>query len=344
MKELDFDRKRLLSKVGSVAQLAHITPFTYTSGSADGVKGFMASNGTGLDFTVLESKCLDIISMKYKGINLNFLPKSGIVSSALSDMEGTEFLRSICGGMMYTCGLLNVGAGCMEGDMDQPFHGRMKNTPAEHVSTFCDWDGDAFVLRISGEMRESALFNDNLLMRRSIETKAGKRCVTICDVIENQGFETQELMLLYHVNVGYPILDAGARFVAPIVSTEARQDGVSEKGIKDYAVITEPVQGFVEQVYVHKVTEGRAAIINDELGLGLYVKYDADMLPNLIEWKSMGCGDYAFGIEPATCLGRGRAYERSHGKFQKIAPFEKLTYTIEIGVLDGPEEISAFTS
>ena len=343
----NIDRKELLSKVGSLSQLAHITPFQYTGGTADGVKGFQVSNGTGLDFTVLESKCLDIVNMKYKGMNLNFLPKSGIISPALSDCEGTEFLRCISGGMMYTCGLLNVGAACSADGLDQIFHGRMKTTPAEVVNTSCGWEGNDLKLRIGGEMREAGLFHDNLVLKRSIMTNAGDKHVVITDEIENQGFEEQGLMLLYHINIGYPVLDEGAEFVAPSMGIKTRKGDVSAEGMDAWNEITEPVQGFTEQVFVHKMAgdesgETCAAVINEKLELGVYVKYNKKMLPNLIEWKSMRAGDYAFGIEPSTSLCSGRAYEKENGALKKIAPFETLVFKLEIGVLEGPDEIKDF--
>jgi hypothetical protein len=72
------------------------------------------------------------------------------------------------------------------------------------------------------------------------------------------------------------------------------------------------------------------------------VKFDRHELPNLIEWKSMGSGDYVVGIEPANCLCNGRLDEKSRGTLQRIAPSETREFHLEIGVLDGAAEIAAF--
>ncbi|OCT15744.1 hypothetical protein A8709_15235 [Paenibacillus pectinilyticus] len=340
------DRKELLKRVGHMSQLASIQPFTYTGGKAEGVKAHQVANGTGLEFTVLESKCLDIISMKYKGMNLNFLPKSGIVAPGLADMNGTEFMRSISGGMLYTCGLRNVGTAAVDNGLNQVFHGNLKNTPAEKVSATTEWVGDDYVLKLSGEMREAAIFNENLVLKRTITTQTSAKSLLVHDVVENQGFEEQSLMLLYHVNVGYPILDDEARLLIPTSRTVAR-DPLSQEGIDAYAQLSAPIDGYTEQVFKHETVNQRdgktgAAVINDRLGIGVYIKYNADALPNLIEWKSMRSGDYALGIMPSTCFVMGRTYEKEHGTLKTIAPFATLEVELEIGVLDGAQEIADF--
>ncbi|WP_162462960.1 aldose 1-epimerase family protein [Paenibacillus psychroresistens] len=342
----ELDRKELLKRIGHMSQLAYIQPFEYTEGKAQGIKALNVANGTGLEFTLLESKCLDMISMKYKGMNLNFLPKSGIVSPALADMNGTEFMRSISGGMLYTCGLRNVGTTAVDGGLNQVFHGNLKNTPAEKVNAFAAWQGDDYVLKVSGEMNESAIFNENLLLKRTISTKAGAKSVLIEDRVENQGFEEQELMLLYHVNVGFPILDENSRLLIPKSKTVAR-DPLSQTGIAEFAQLTAPVDGYTEQVFSHETasnSEGMtgAAVINDQLGIGVYIKYNANMLPNLVEWKSMRSGDYALGIMPATCNVKGRTFERESGTLRRINSFETLDFSLEIGVLDGKDDIESF--
>jgi hypothetical protein len=167
------DKNAVMRKVGCMAQLAYIRPFEYTSGKARGVKAFDVSNGTGLDFTVLESKCLDIINMRYKGVNLNYFPNSGVVSPELSDMNGTEFMRCISGGMMYTCGLLNAGSACEDEGFSQIFHGWMKATPAENTSVFSGWRDGEYTLELRGEMHETALFNDNLVLKRTLTAVSG---------------------------------------------------------------------------------------------------------------------------------------------------------------------------
>jgi len=343
-----YDRKELLRRTGNISQVAYVCPALYTGGKANGTKAYEVSNGTGLDFSVLESKCLDIASMKYRGVNLNYMFKAGITAPDLADMHGTEFTRCINGGMLYTCGLHNVGSPCEDNGVTEVFHGNLKTTPADNVSISTEWEGDDYILRLSGEVRQAAIYNENLVLKRTITAKAGSKSVKIKDIVENQGFTEQGMMLLYHVNSGFPLLDEGSRLIIPSKNIKARDD-ISAKGINEYSNITAPIDGFTEHVFFHEVAcddsgFSGAAVINDSLGIGLYIRYNTANLPRLVQWKSMVSGDYALGIMPSTGYVSGRAYEKQNGKLKMIAPFEKLEFGLEIGVLDGAEDIRGFES
>jgi len=78
-------------------------------------------------------------------------------------------------------------------------------------------------------------------------------------------------MFLYHVNVGWPLLEEGTRFEAPIARTTWASDSVAEQGAS-HLVLGPPQPGFVEQVYAHELTADdaglvRARLVNDRLGL-----------------------------------------------------------------------------
>jgi hypothetical protein len=86
------------------------------------------------------------------------------------------------------------------------------------------------------------------------------------------------------------------------------------------------------------------AIINPGLGKSgqaLYVIYDRSQLPRYIEWRMMGEGQYAVGIEPCT-NGFGRDEVREAGELIVLQPGEKRIYDLEVGVLDGAAEIERF--
>jgi hypothetical protein len=56
----------------------------------------------------------------------------------------------------------------------------------------------------------------------------------------------------------------------------------------------------------------------------------------------MMSGDYVLGIEPANCLCNGRLDEKDRGTLKRIAPFNKMKFDLELGVLEGVEEIKEF--
>lgn len=342
----ELSREYLLRHVGNLSQVAGIRSFTMNEGKSEGLKAFEINTGSGLEAVVLEGKCLDVAGMKYKGINLNFLTKPGLVAPQYASQHGSEFVRNFQGGMLYTCGLSNVGTACTDMGNTYGSHGRIGSISAEKTGMTTGWQGDEYLMELSGEMREAALFGENLVLRRRISTQLGARYIRIHDIVENQGFEAQPLLLLYHFNFGYPLLSEGARVIIPSVKVTPRDDEAA-KGLFDYETFRAPIDAFKEQVFYHDAAAGEsgetvAALVNDRLQLGVYIRYNVRQLPKLIHWKSMASGDYALGIEPSTCLVEGRAKERERGDLKYLAPFEEKTFELEIGILDGSDEIDAF--
>jgi len=137
----DLSKKELLARVGNIMQIASIKPYTMLDGKSDGLRAFDITTGSGLIFSVLADKCLDIFNMTYKGINLNFVAKPGLASPQYFTNFGKELLRYFQGGFLYTCGLLNVGSPCNDNGIDYGMHGNIGHTPAEKISVTSDAEG-----------------------------------------------------------------------------------------------------------------------------------------------------------------------------------------------------------
>jgi Domain of unknown function (DUF4432) len=113
-------------------------------------------------------------------------------------------------------------------------HGRISNTPAALLSHEARWDGEGCLLEARAEVRESRVFGANLVLRRTISARVGEACVRIEDIVCNEGHSTEPLMLLYHINLGWPLLDASARLVGPGEPPEPR-DIEARKGLENWA-------------------------------------------------------------------------------------------------------------
>ena len=64
-------------------------------------------------------------------------------------------------------------------------------------------------------------------------------------------------------------------------------------------------------------------------------------MPKFLEWRMMGEGQYAVGIEPSS-NGFGREQVRSSGEMIVLEPGEKRVYDLEVGVLDTAKDLQAF--
>ena len=101
-------------------------------------------------------------------------------------------------------------------------HGRIAFTPARLVGYGARWEGDRAWLWAEGEIRQAAMFGEFLVLHRKIEAEVGGRSLRIDDTVTNHGFRATPHAMLYHVNVGWPVVDAGTRLVAPIRRTRTR--------------------------------------------------------------------------------------------------------------------------
>ena len=338
------NKQNLLRRVGCIQQLAYVRPVTYGEGRASGLKAWEVKNGP-LQYKVLADKCLDIGEFSYKGINFNFLSKSGLQGRNHYDTHGQEALRSIMGGFFFTAGLENICAPCTVDGVDYPMHGRIRTTPAEHLSADAAWEGEDYVLRVSGEMREGELFGENLVLRRTIETAYGAKMVTLTDTVENQGFRDEPMMLLYHINIGYPLLDEGTELLAPTRSVIPRDKEAA--GHEDrWNIMDAPCDNEPEYVFIHdlaRTSDGRGVVcvINEKLGLGLKIEFTGENLPYFMEWKSIASGDYVLGLEPANSSVYGRPFHEGEGTLHRIAPFANEGNILRFTVIEGEKELRA---
>ncbi len=270
------DRKEILKYVGNMQQLAYVRPVVYDEGRSRQMEAYEVKNGP-LTFVVMADKGMDIASVSFMGHNLNFLSKPGLIGRDHYDTNGTEAQRSIMGGMLFTCGLEHVGAPCTLDGKDYPMHGRIRTTPAEHVCADAYWKDDEYEIELKGEMREAEPFGENMTLRRRIRTTYGKPKIRIKDVAANEGYRKEAALLLYHMNVGYPLLDEDCEIILPSKKVTAR-DAAAEKHIAGWNRMQTPTDGEPEAVYIHDLEAdetGRtfAAVVNRKLGIGMKIYF-----------------------------------------------------------------------
>lgn len=336
-------KSELMKYLGSMQQVAYVRPLTYTEGRSHGLSAFEVKNGC-MEFQVMADKALDVNQLSYKGINMNFLSKPGLQGRNQYDTNGDEAIRSIMGGLFFTSGIESICAPCNVDGVDYPMHGRMRTTPGEHLSSDAYWDGDEYKMVVKGEMREAALFGENMVLRREISTTYGSKTLTVTDEFENEGYREEPLMLLYHINMGYPFLDENTRLYIPTAKVTARdKDGEGHEA--DYDKMDAPKDNEPEYVFIHDMQSDEennteVLVINEPLGLGLKLSYNMKYLPNFMEWKSTASGDYVIGLEPANSSVYGRMYHEERNNVHKLAPFAKEKNVLHFTVLDGAEEIA----
>jgi hypothetical protein len=301
---------------------------------------------------------MDVSYCEYQGASLAWIPPSKLPGPWYFEQQ-TEFgwLRAALGGFCNSCGMTHIGNPETDsvGHYNFParpterygVHDRMALIPGQLRCYGERWEDDQCVLEAEGQVVQAQAYGENLVLTRRYTARLGESRFFIHDEIENAGFLPTVHMLLYHLNLGFPIVDEGSEFIAPFAGPPRVLFGKADPDRpEDYCQFISPRKNWVQQTFEHTMIadrEGRVpvAVVNPKLGaggLGVYVKYQSKNLPKYIEWRMMGEGQYALGIEPCTnCFGREQA--RSSGQVIVLSPGEKRPYDLEVGVLESDGQI-----
>lgn len=348
-----YSRADLLARVGRLDQAAGVRLVTLGDGPGRGVRLLEFRTGTGFSFDVVVDRCFDVGRCELGGRPLNWTSNAGVVAPWYYEPDGMGWFRAWGGGMVVTVGLDHLGLGGEDTvQFNQPhltttqtygLHGRVGGLPAKLVGYGERWDGDECVLWAEGEVLQTAVFAEHLLLRRRIEARVGESRFTIHDVVENVGHVDVSHMLLYHCNTGFPVVDAGAELLVPSARTTTDY-GVPIEG---YRTLTEPTPDFTEACFEHELVAEPAgtvpvAVVNRKLGLGVYQVFRIEQLPHHTVWRMMGEDTYCMGLEPATNRDAGRWDARERGELITLRRGDTRTYDLEIGALDGADAIGKF--
>lgn len=343
-------KEELRKYLGSMGQLAGLKKYRLDDGPSTGVEAVDVRTGAGLEYTVLPGRGMDIAWMSYKGVPISYMSNTGVRSAALYEADGMEWLRSFFAGMLTTCGFSNVGGPCegshpVIGGRKYGLHGRLNTIPAAQVSACEEWHDEDYLMKVRGKVRESIVHGENMVLSRCVHSYLGENRIQISDIIENESNRPQPMMLLYHMNLGWPVLSADTRLVAASKSVRGANDEAQAE-IDLHDRFEAPVPGRTERCYFHVPMAGedglaRVAVINDALELGVMFSFRPDQLPCMCEWKMLNEGEYVLGIEPGNTYPTGRANAEAEGKLDILAPSEVRRVDITIEILDGKEAIAA---
>jgi len=272
-------------KISNFQQVASLRRYTMTEGRERGLDVIDCDNGN-LRFLLNVSKGLDIMQMYHRGQNLSFVSRNGFTA------ENIDFMSRFEGGMLYTCGLDSIG-----GRDGYVAHGTYHTFPAQVLTARCDKQG----IVVEALVRDTAMFGQDQVMKRRITSDIGGDCIVVEDSLTNLSFKEQNYCLLYHVNVGYPMLDAGAEVRLNEKSCCGRTPWATQN-MESRFEMEEPVVDTEETCYFIEMNEPRAGIVNKTIGKEFVLDYSGDTLPCFVEWKCMVSGDYALGLEPCSCL------------------------------------------
>lgn len=318
------------SYIGHDSQLCGVEQVRLIGGKGDGMRLLQIRNAAGMECTVCADRCADISRLIFKGDNMGYFSPCGYVSPCYYDDQGTGFLKSFTAGFLTTCGLTAVGNPCEDEGESLPMHGSIGNTPCERIW----WTEDEDNLYVHAGINDGAIFTRKLYMMRTITISKWDNQLIVDDVVENRADRETPLMLMYHINIGYPLLSEHSRLEISSVGVEA-ENAHAAKDLDSWAKILPPTPGFEEQCYFHRLAEeGRASVYNPHIRKGLTVSFDPKKLDHFTQWKMMGVRDYALGLEPGNCYPSTRDAVRQQGALQFLKPGERSQYRFVVTLFE----------
>lgn len=313
-------------------QLYGVEEMRLVGGKGDGMRILHVRNNKGLAFDISLDRAGDISRLTFKGDNFGYFAPCGYVAPAYYDHVGAGFLKSFTAGFFTTCGLTTVGSPSHDAGEDLPLHGTISNTPCENFAYFIE--GGAIHIKVT--VRDGALFSHHLVLEREYVCPIDENVIYMTDTVKNEGVRTAPFAILYHCNMGYPLLSENAVVSVPSSKVTPRNDHAKE-GLETCLTMEKPQVGYEEKCYYFALSGSpTVSIFNPDINKGLEMTFDTAELPYFTEWKMMGEQEYVLGLEPGNCLPDGRDVMREKGILAFLNPGEtsvkhlKFAFTEEI--------------
>lgn len=309
--------------IGHPAQISGVEELILAKGKGKGMTLLLVRNGLGLEITLLADRAMDIARVTLKGDNLGYFSPCGYVAPGFYDNRGAGFLKSFTAGFMTTCGLTAVGSPCTDNGEELPLHGTIANTPCENYS----YEETESEITVKAQVRDAAIFAHQLILEREYRISKTENKVLLCDRIKNIGSAEAPLEVLYHCNIGYPLLSENTVLDIPASVTEPRNDH-AKKGLSDCLKMEKPQRGYEEMCYYHTLSQGKVSAYSPDIKKRVTISFDTAELPCFVQWKMMGEQDYVLGLEPGNCLPDGRDVMRQKGMLEFLKPDEEKRHHI----------------
>ena len=240
-------------------------------------------------------------------------------------------------------------------------HGRIGNIPASEVEVVVDAEAPHRI-RVRGRVDEAMFKFCDFELWTEVSTLPGSDEITISDRLINRSAYAREYQLIYHTNFGPPLLEAGARLVAPVASVMPfNAFAASEMAAADWQTYRGPTPHYGETVYnlTHHSHPAAApppaskwpfaspstlvALCNRAGDSGVSLRYSTDSLPAFALWKNTDLMEegYVTGLEPATGFPYPRAIERAAGRVPSLAPSGEVRFDLVWSVLRDRAAVNA---
>jgi len=292
--------REVRDRVGDPGQIFRIDKFVSDDGPARGSRVIRLTSGGALEVELHPDRALDVGRVTYRGVPIAWLSPTGFSAPGLAEPLGDGWVRTWGGGLLSTVGLDSFGPSGVDGTEEFGTHGRIGVQPA--TMTRCEIIDSQLV--VEGEVRQATAFADSLRLTRRVTVPIGESRIIVDDIVTNDGPDSVEWMILYHVNLGWPLLDSHTDISIPSADGSGRLE------------FGEPLAEFSQSVVQFTLQEGEDTVLiqNPKLKMAFSLKYSVDTLPWLNTWRVPQRQRYVMAIEPSNTPSiAGRLAARASG-------------------------------
>jgi Domain of unknown function (DUF4432) len=314
--------------------------------------------GDGVDVVEIDTGCMRTVILPTRGMSLWKAwsqqteigwqsPVHGPVHPNLVpifDPNGIGWLEGF-DELVVRCGLQSNGAPDFDsrGTLRYPLHGRIGNLPADWLAI--EIDREAGTLDVIGSVREARFHIQALKMEVRYRFRVKRSTIDCTDVVTNERSQPASMQMLYHINVGRPLLEKNAKIVAALAALAPRNPGAA-KDIDRWDTYEGPTPGYSEQVYFAKPCADHrgwttTVLHNANRSQGIALRFDTRTLPYLNLWKNTVAVEdgYVTGLEPATGFPNPRSFEEKQGRVVELAGGASRTFAWQLEALESSQAI-----
>lgn len=256
----------------------------------------------------------------------------------LADPSGLGWLDGFTE-LLCRCGVGNNGAPDFDanGKLQWPLHGRIGNLPASGVSLGINEAGE---LEVAGTIQEKRMHFWKWRLENRLTLNEAMTRIGVEDRLFNDSGAPQTCQMLYHYNVGPPVLQAGATVHVPVSRAVPREPHAGQDS--EWNIARPPTPGRWESVWFARPAfdaNGRtlAVLATPDRSLATAIRFDeASGLKCFTLWKNevAEADGYVFGMEPGTNWPNRRSFEVEHGRCLQLEPgaCQRMEVVLEFGV------------
>src|SRR5687768_7890104 len=170
-------------------QVGGIESYVFADGEGFGTRALLVNTGGGLRYRILPDRGLDVDQAFFNQHSLAFLTHKGVTRPTRAyDRRGLDWLQGFPGGLLTSCGPLNVGPPTTDQGETLGLHGTHSNTAATIESIIQpDARRDQNEMSVTATVRYGRFYGPNVELRRTIASTLGSNAIDVIDEFFNAG-------------------------------------------------------------------------------------------------------------------------------------------------------------